>query len=264
MSIHADKSRLQEILNKGFAVIPGALEEGEVESLRRELSCLVAEDLEHWKDQPNHPANKIDRWMVHNPMARAPTFARILENQLMHAYLTELLTESCILYAYTTSSMPPGGTNYSNRIHVDCPRFIKDYITNVGVILPLDDFTEKNGATYFMPGSHLKAAPPTEQEFFAAAERIAPKAGDMVVFNARTFHLGGTNEMAVARHAITLNACRSYMRQRFDYPRLMPNKIVADLGALGRRFLGFDVRVPCSIEEYYLPADQRLYKANHG
>jgi ectoine hydroxylase-related dioxygenase (phytanoyl-CoA dioxygenase family) len=86
----------------------------------------------------------------------------------------------------------------------------------------------------------------------------------MVIFNARTWHLGGNNHTDHARHALTLNVCRSYMRQRFDYPRLVPPEIVAQLGEVGHRFLGFNVRMPISLAEYYLPEEQRLYKAGQG
>jgi ectoine hydroxylase-related dioxygenase (phytanoyl-CoA dioxygenase family) len=50
----------------------------------------------------------------------------------------------------------------------------------------------------------------------------------------------------------------------FDYPRLVPKEVVDQLGEVGRRFLGFNVRVPTSLEEYYVPEDQRLYKAGQG
>jgi hypothetical protein len=60
-----------------------------------------------------------------------------------------VLGEGCIVYAYTSSSMPPGKQNYSSRIHVDCPRLIPGYVTNMGATILLSDFTEENGATYF-------------------------------------------------------------------------------------------------------------------
>jgi ectoine hydroxylase-related dioxygenase (phytanoyl-CoA dioxygenase family) len=160
--------------------------------------------------------------------------------------------------------MPPGGANYSHRIHVDSPRFIPNYPTNMGVMLALDDYSLENGATYFLPGSHLSDRVPSEQEFFAGAERPLPRAGDAVVFNARTWHMGGQNRTDRARHAVTMNVCRSYMRQRFDYPRLVPEEIVATLGPVGRRFLGFHVRMPTSLHEYFVPPEQRLYLANQG
>mgnify|MGYP001617722254 CR=1 FL=1 len=43
----------------------------------------------------------------------------------------------------------------------------------VGVLLALDDFTDENGATYYLPGSHKSLEVPTEEEFFAKAAPVA-------------------------------------------------------------------------------------------
>jgi ectoine hydroxylase-related dioxygenase (phytanoyl-CoA dioxygenase family) len=256
----ADPGKLNEVHERGFTVVPDVLAAVDIPILRELLEKCIREDLERWGKNPYY----VDRYMVHNVCARHIAFARVLENAVLHDYLTPLLSETCVLYAYTSSSLPPRGTNYSNRIHVDCPRLIPGYVSNVGVMLALDDFTIENGATYFLPGSHTEETPPTRADFLADAERVFPRAGDMVLFNARTWHLGGENRTDRPRHALTLNVCRSYMRQRFDYPRLMPKEILDQLGETARRFLGFNVRVPTSLDEYYVPEDQRLYKPGQG
>jgi ectoine hydroxylase-related dioxygenase (phytanoyl-CoA dioxygenase family) len=256
---HPDAAKLCEVRRRGFTVVPGVLSAEEVPELRRLLQNCIDEDLRRWHGRP-YP----DAWMVQNLMARHVRFAQVMENTILQAYLCDLLGDTCIVYAYTSSSMPSGGSNYSHRIHVDCPRLIPGYITNVGVMLALDDFTLENGATYFLPGSFTRESPPSLDEFLRDAERVTPGAGDMVLFNARTFHMGGENRTPKPRHALTLNACRSYMRQRFDYPRLVPAEIAQQLTDVGRRFLGFNVRMPTSLEEYYVPEEQRLYKANQG
>jgi len=46
-------------------------------------------------------------------------FAGLLEDPRLQQLLAPLLGESWILYAFTSSSLPPGGSNYGNRIHVD-------------------------------------------------------------------------------------------------------------------------------------------------
>jgi ectoine hydroxylase-related dioxygenase (phytanoyl-CoA dioxygenase family) len=141
---------------------------------------------------------------------------------------------------------------------------IPGYISQIGIIIPLDDFTVDNGATYMLPYSFERVTPVTEEEFFKDAVRVLPKRGDLVVLNPRTWHLGGQNSTSMDRHAVTLSACRSYMRQRFDYPRLIDPEQVESLTPTLRRLLGFNVRVPTSLEEYYVPEDQRLYKAGQG
>jgi ectoine hydroxylase-related dioxygenase (phytanoyl-CoA dioxygenase family) len=260
MSMRADPALLSSLKSEGVAVIPDVLPRDEALAMRPLLQRAIDEDLARWQGKPGY----IDHWMVHNLMVRGLAFLRVLENRVLHAYLDEMLSDTCIVYAYTSSSMPPRGTNYSRRIHVDCPRVIPGYVTNVGITLALDDFTEENGATELLPNSQWRVDVPSEAEFDRDAIRFMPKAGQAVMFNARTWHRGGINRTNEPRHAITINACRSFMRQRFDYPRLVPPELLDQLGPLGRRFLGFNVRVPTSLEEYYVPEEQRLYKGGQG
>jgi ectoine hydroxylase-related dioxygenase (phytanoyl-CoA dioxygenase family) len=254
-----DATILRSIRERGFGLVPGMLEEETIAVMKQELVRAIDEDLAAWEGR-DYP----DAWMVHNLMVRHPVFARFLENPKLHAYVSPLLGETCILYAYTSSSMPPSGANYSHRVHVDAPRVVQGYWTNVGVMVALDDYTLENGATQFLPFSFEREAAPTLEEFIGSSEEVFPKAGDAVVFNARTWHMGGMNRSTSPRHAITLNVCRSFMRQRFDYPRLVGDETLAHVGETGRRFLGFNVRVPTSLEQYYLPEDQRLYKSGQG
>jgi ectoine hydroxylase-related dioxygenase (phytanoyl-CoA dioxygenase family) len=243
-----------------MVLVPDVLPRDEALLMRPLLQQAIDEDLARWQGTTGY----VDQWMVHNLMVRGQPFLRLLENQVLHAYLDEMLSDTCIVYAYTSSSMPPRGSNYSRRLHVDCPRVIPGYVTNVGVTLALDDFTEENGATQLLPNSQWRTDVPSETEFDRNAVRLMPKAGQAILFNARTWHRGGLNRTDKPRHAVTINVCRSFMRQRFDYPRLMPSESLAELGPIGRRFLGFNVRVPASLEEYYVPEERRLYKGGQG
>lgn len=258
MSILTDQHR-DDVLTKGFTVVRDAVDPALAGTWRDRLALQVIAQRAALTER-----TAIDDYMVHNPMMNDPIFYGVLEHPSVVNALDTFLTDTSLVYAFTTSSMPAGGSNYSRRVHVDCPRVIPGYITNLGVIIALDDFTEDNGATYFLPGSFERLDVPSESEFFAGAERVFPRRGDLVVFNARTFHYGGLNTTRDDRHALTINACRSYMRQRFDYPRMIDAETARTFSPTLRRVLGYDVRVPASIEEYYLPEDQRLYKANQG
>lgn len=258
--MHVDPLLLSTLKSEGVAVIPDVLPRDEALAMRPLLQRAIDEDLARWQGKPGY----VDHWEVHNLMVRGVPFLRVLENRVLHAYLDEMLSDTCIVYAYTSSSMPPRGTNYSRRIYVDCPMVIPGYVTNVGITLALDDFTEENGATELLPNSQWRVDVPSDAEFDRDAIRFMPKAGQAVVFNARTWHRGGVNRTNEPRHAITINACRSFMRQRFDYPRLVPPELLDQLGPVGRRFLGFNVRVPTSLDEYYVPEEQRLYKSGQG
>lgn len=237
----------------GVCVVPKVLPQTEVARLRQELERAMAEDLQLRPDA-------FDAGMVHNCMFRGERMAALLDNEPMNAYLQQVLAPSCILYAYQSSSLPPGDGNFGSRVHVDAPRFIDDYITNVGVIFPLTDFDATSGGTLYVPGSHKRAEIPDAAEFAQRSCRLTCEAGDMVLFHARLAHAAGTNQGTATRHALTLNVCRCFMRQRFDFARMVTPAQLERMGAHARRLLGWDVRMPTSLDEFYLPPEQRLYK----
>jgi len=252
-------SAAAEVSQRGFTVLADVLDAGEVARLVGALERLISEDLGH----PD-PRRRNDDWMAFNGALRDDAIADIVAHPNILAVVEELLGPTCIMYACVSSSMPPNGTNYSMRVHVDSPRVIPSYPTNVGVMVALTDFTEQNGATRFLPSSFERTDPPSVEEFERDAEMVFPRAGSAVVFNARTWHAGGVNHTCAPRHAVTVNYCRAYMRQSFDFVRMVPPERVSTLPPVLRRLLGFDVRMPTSLDEYYVDEADRLYKANQG
>jgi ectoine hydroxylase-related dioxygenase (phytanoyl-CoA dioxygenase family) len=247
---------LQDIQRHGVALLGKTLPGEAIAPLRHQLRLAIDQDIAEWGDNPFYK----DHWMVHNLMLRHECFMDVLDNKIMYEAVKQIFGGLYTIYAYTSSSMPAGGANYSHRIHVDCPRFIDNYITNLGMIIALDDFTEENGATYFLPGSHLSPTPPHSTDFFNRAIRLFPKAGEAIIFNARTWHLGGQNHSAQERHALTINFCRPFMKQRFDYPKMLSPQHRARLSEQQKQLLGIFSQVPMSLNDYYVPPDERLYR----
>ena len=70
-------------------------------------------------------------------------FLDLFDDERLMAPFNAVLGDESIVYAYTSSSMPPGGGNYSVRIHTDCPRIIPGYVTNMGATILLDDFSSE-------------------------------------------------------------------------------------------------------------------------
>ena len=186
----ADPRVLAAIRERGFAVVPGMLDADEVAN--DEARACSAPSRRTW---PPGRARTIPMpgWCTTSWFAH-PVFARFLENPVLHAYLTPLLGDTCILYAYTSSSMPPSGANFSHRVHVDSPRVIPGYWTNVGVMVALDDYTDRERSDAVPPASFERVdAAARSRSSWSRARRRLPKAGDAVVFNARTWHMGGMN-----------------------------------------------------------------------
>ncbi|GAB4143227.1 MAG: phytanoyl-CoA dioxygenase family protein [Sphingomonadales bacterium] len=205
---------------------------------------------------------QADRYHIHDLLARDIVFGRLLEDPRLDPLLEPMIGRNWIMYAFTTSSLPPGASNYGRRIHVDCPRFVPGYATNMGVIWALDDFTRENGGTQLLPGSHHLPDTPDEALFERHCQQVTCPAGSLIVVNARVYHRSGFNHSGQWRHALTMNICRPYMKQRLDWVRLIPSEIADRLNDRARRLIGYDTRLPTSLEEFFVPEEQRLYKAN--
>ena len=224
--------------------------------LKRDLEVAIAKETEYERQT----GAKINAGMVLLCSLYPGELIRVLELDRLMEPFEWILGEGCIIYAYTSSSTPPQGTNYSARIHVDCPRLVPGYITNLGATILLDDFTEENGATWYLPKSHITLREPTEKEFYGDAKRLVAKAGAVFFFNARLWHAGGENHTDQWRHALTINMCRSFMKQRLDIPRAMNHLDLSAMSNKARQKLGFFCQVPANYDEYYAPTHLRKFR----
>ena len=211
-------------------------------------------------DVKNYGMDYRFRGMVHALMNRGQVFLDLLAVSSLVSICKSILGHGCIINGFNSSSMPPSGSNFSRSIHVDCPRLIPNYITNLGITLALDPFTKNNGGMEIAAGSFLTPDQPSEESFADSA--IQPKLGigDAIVFNARCWHRGGINRTDSWRHAVTFNVCRAYMRQQFDYTRMLGAEQMEALPEEVRQFLGYYVRMPENMDEFLLPPELRKYR----
>ena len=105
----------ESLAEEGYVVIPNFLPRSDCVVFTHRLQVLIDEDL----NNPKLPSQ--DRNMVHNPMLRDSSFMRFLQRSALTEIMASVLQDTFLLYAFTTSTMPPNGSNWSRRVHVDCP-----------------------------------------------------------------------------------------------------------------------------------------------
>lgn len=246
---------------RGYSLLPNFLSRQEVEVLKNSLFDAIND----YEPLSAIERSMLDRYQLHDLINRDINFARLLEDVRLQQLVEPHLGKHWIMYAATSSSIPPGGSNYASRLHVDSPRHTPGYHFNIGIIWALDDYTSDNGgALKVLPGSHHSAETPDEAFFEKYCDQILCSSGSLIVFSARLFHRTGINLTSQWNHSMTLNACRSFMKQRIDWVRFIRPDISDQLNEQGRRLLGFDTRLPASMEEFFRPDEQRLYKPNQG
>jgi len=249
------------VQTRGYALIEGFLTEEETKLLKVPMS----EAVQSFEPKPDIKQSVLDRYQIHDLINRDINYGRLLEDPRLQQLIAPHLGDHWIMYAATSSCIPPHGSNYASRLHVDSPRYHPGYIFNMGVIWALDDYTVENGgALKILPGSQHSNTRPDEEFFEKHCIQATCKAGSLLVFNAKIYHRTSENKTGHWNHSMTLNACRSFMKQRFDWVRFIPESISSQLNPQARRLIGFDTRLPTSLDEFFLPDEQRLYKANQG
>lgn len=246
---------------KGFSVIEGFLSLDDISYLKKLLSTKIEE-----ASRSGYKSERavLDKMHIHDLLTQDLRCCQLLEDKRLNKLLASILGEFWTLYAFTSSSVPPGSSNYGARVHVDSPRWVKGYPTNVGVIWALDNFTLENGGTRVLPGSHHSEVIPGGSYFEENSVQLECPAGSLIIFNARLVHATGFNNSDQFRHALTMNACRSYMKQRMNWVEMIPMDIVEKLNCQAKRIIGYDTRVPSSMETFFVPDTKRLYKPGQG
>ncbi|HKQ28689.1 MAG TPA: phytanoyl-CoA dioxygenase family protein [Burkholderiales bacterium] len=255
---HIDE-HLYGVYTRGYSVVPDFLEPRLCRLLRQRLTAALDTYV------PRHNERSVlERHLLHDLLCRDIAFGRLLEDPRLQQLVAPLLGEHWIMYAFTSSSLPPRESNYGRRLHIDSPRFAPGYNFNIGLIWALDAFSVDNGGTEVLPGSHHSAATPQPHYFERNLAQITCAPGSLILFHARLFHRSGFNRGDDWRHALTMNCCRSFMKQRMDWVRFVPVGIADRLNPQARRLIGYDTRLPASLDELFLPDEQRLYKPNQG
>jgi ectoine hydroxylase-related dioxygenase (phytanoyl-CoA dioxygenase family) len=76
----------------------------------------------------------------------------------------------------------------------------------------LTDFTDENGATRLVPGSHLKDNP-----VYGGSYETVPavmKRGSVLIWDGALWHGGGANRTGTRRTGIAMNYCAGFIRQQ--------------------------------------------------
>ena len=116
----------------------------------------------------------------------------------------------------------------AQNLHVDFERDSHGW-TMVGFIFMVDDFRNDNGATRFMPGSHLWSAAPTDRQGDLKADRpgqllACGPAGSMIIFNGSVWHGHTVNRSGWPRRSIQ----GAYIRRDAESGENLPGRMLPE------------------------------------
>lgn len=238
------EAEIKQFEADGYIIRPNSIDGELIQSLKAAVARGLAEE-EKYAASPLYKKGVVALCPLYSN-----DFLKVLETPAIMDAVDGLLGRDCVLHLYMSSCMPPGESNYSERIHVDNPRFISGYLEGMGCIVALDDFTIENGATYLLKGSHLLPAEPDKETFYNNAIRFTAKAGDALIFNARLWHAGGVNTTPDWRYALAFGFYKPHIKQRINMPLALRGVDMTGISDYVKYKLGFFSNPPATIVEY--------------
>ena len=102
----------------------------------------------------------------------------------------------------------------------------------------ITDFTEENGATRIIPGSHLRDEAPNPLEHYESVPAAMSK-GSVLVWVGSLWHGGGANHTETRRVGIAMNYCAGYIRQQENQQLGLPPALVKTFPRRLQELIGY-------------------------
>jgi ectoine hydroxylase-related dioxygenase (phytanoyl-CoA dioxygenase family) len=201
---------------------------------------------------------------AHHLLADGKSFMELLRRAYLDEYIKSFFGGNYILNAFGGNLNLRSQFTYARNVHRDVRTYTSELRLLLNIIIMLDDFTVENGATHLLSGSHLEKNKPSDEEFFARADRAAGKSGSIVFWDSNIWHAAGENRTNLPRRSLSLIYSQPFMKQQFDYPRCVGYENADSFPEKFKQIVGFNARVPETLDEWYRVPEKRFYKRDQG
>lgn len=254
----------EEIAEHGYTILPEAIEADLLDEILDELARLEV-DLGISEASNDFEGRSTRR--IYNLLAHGEVFTRIPVHPAVLPVVERVLDRGCLVSSLSSIDIGPGET--PQPIHADdqlipLPKPHPPLVCNT--MWALTDFTEANGATRIIPGSHLRDHSPNPLEHYDSVAAEMPR-GSVLVWDGALWHGGGANTTEERRVGIAMNYCAGFIRQQENQQLGVPRHVARTFDARLRQLVGYsaynglighiELRSPAAVLDDE-PADHRM------
>jgi ectoine hydroxylase-related dioxygenase (phytanoyl-CoA dioxygenase family) len=194
----------------GYTIVENAIAPDLIDALNETLARLER-DLGAKPAMNGFEGHRTVR--IYNLLAHDPIFARVPVHPAVLPIVEGVLDDGCLISSLSSIAIDPGES--AQPIHAD-DQVIPLEKPHAPIVCnsmwALTDFTEANGATRLVPGSHRKPSPEYGGTYKTIAAEM-PK-GSVLIWDGALWHGGGANTTGERRTGIAMNYCAGFIRQQ--------------------------------------------------
>jgi ectoine hydroxylase-related dioxygenase (phytanoyl-CoA dioxygenase family) len=225
------------ISRDGYTIVPDAIEPDLVDELAADLARL-----EH--ELAIVPADNDfegrDTLRIYNLLVHGALYERIPVHAAVLPIVDRVLDPGCLVSSLSSINIGPGET--AQPIHADdqllpIPKPHPPTVCNT--MWALTDFTEANGATRVIPGTHLSPSPEYGTHYDSIPAEMGK--GSVLIWHGSLWHGGGANQTEYRRIGIAMNYCAGYIRQQENQQLGIPPALVRRFSPRLRELVGYGI-----------------------
>lgn len=230
-------AHVEAVRRDGYSIVRDAFDadlaaaiRADLDRLERDLGVVPAGN-----DFEGARTLRIYNLLVHGELYRQ---VPLLETVL--PIVEGVLDRGCLISSLSSIVICPG--EKAQPIHADdilipLPKPHPPIVCNT--MWAITDFTDANGATRLVPGSHLLGNP----DYGGAYDTIAaemPK-GSVLVWDGALWHGGGANRSDERRYGIAMNYCAGFIRQQENQQLGVPGELVRTFPPRLQELVGYSL-----------------------
>jgi ectoine hydroxylase-related dioxygenase (phytanoyl-CoA dioxygenase family) len=229
---------LARIERDGFTIVEDVLSAAEAEAVLAEVDRLER-DLAIAFATNDFEGRQTKR--VYNLLLYGALFEAIPVHPAVLPVVEGVLDSGCLISSLSSIAIHPGET--AQPIHADDQLLPlpKPHVPTVcNTMWALTDFTETNGATRLVPGSHLRDHSPLYGSEHASIP-AEMRRGSVLVWHGSLWHGGGANRSDAVRVGIAMNYCAGWIRQQENQQLGIPRDVARRFAPRLRELVGYGV-----------------------
>jgi len=222
----------------GYTIVEDAIDLDLIDALHDDLLRL---ERELGVQPAGNTFEGVRTTRIYNLLAHGPDFEQIPVHPGILPICERVLDPGLLVSSLSSIAIGPGET--PQPIHADdqvipLPKPHPPTVCNT--MWALTDFTEENGATRIVPGTHTAAESPDLSTRYDSIPAVMAR-GSVLVWHGSLWHGGGANTTADRRVGIAMNYCAGYLRQQENQQLGLPLDTVRDFPPRLQQLVGFGV-----------------------
>ncbi len=242
-----------ELITNGFVVIPDVISSSACDQYVKMLNRDFKKFSEGYKNSSSKKHGLNDKYgekFVYNLHNKDIKYFDLFDNynilNLVEAVLKDGSYENSEpVNILNMSARCPAPFSNEQQLHIDSNLPGRNGFPLIVVaLIMLDDFTEVNGSTRVVPGSHQFEGYAENKKKYDNEVKLTGKKGSVAIFNGALWHGSSLKMDNSSRWGVIISYGRWFIKPSFDFSKNIPANIYNSLSIKRLRLLGLDSAPP--------------------